>query len=142
MVMRYDKDLRKLAKEMESWFELKVRAILGEEPGDDKEVTILGRTVRWKSWGIEYEADDKHRKALMEKFGMDSGAKVLTLNGEFEEAKDEDWELEAVDRFEAKEFRASAARLNFLGQDSPEMQYPAKEVSKDMAVPKRGSWKN
>ena len=31
--------------------------------------------------------------------------------------------------------------MNFLGQDSPEMQYPAKEVSKDMAVPKRGSWK-
>jgi hypothetical protein len=49
--------------------------------------------------------------------------------------------LEAVDRLEAKELRASAARLNFLGQDSPEMQYPAKEVSKDMAVPKRGSWK-
>ena len=46
-----------------------------------------------------------------------------------------------MDRFEAKEFRASAARLNFLGQDSPEMQYPAKEVSKDMAVPKRGSLK-
>ena len=114
---------------------------MGKDPEDDKEVTILGRIVRWMDWGIEYEADNKHRKVLMEKFGMEQGAKVLTMNGEFEEAKDEDWELEAVDRLEAKDFRASAARSSFLGQDSPEMQYPAKEVSKDMAEPKRGSWK-
>eukprot|EP00973_Karenia_brevis_P026388 3640341-Karenia_brevis.AAC.1 len=32
---------------MESWFEIKVRAILGPEEQDDKEVVILGRIVRW-----------------------------------------------------------------------------------------------
>ena len=51
---------------MEEWFEIKVRAVLGGDPKDDKEVTILGRTVRWMDWGIEYEADSRHRKQVLE----------------------------------------------------------------------------
>lgn len=42
---------------------------------------------------------------------------------------------------EATEFRGAAARFNFLSQDSPELVYPAKEVSKEMANPVRGGWK-
>eukprot|EP00973_Karenia_brevis_P000940 128516-Karenia_brevis.AAC.1 len=38
---------------MESWLEIKVRAVLGPEPKDVKEVTILGRIVRWEDEGIE-----------------------------------------------------------------------------------------
>ena len=34
--------------QVESWFEIKVRATLGPDKKDDKEVVILGRTVRWK----------------------------------------------------------------------------------------------
>ena len=41
---------------MKSWFEIKVRRVLGPDLNDDKEVVIVGRTVRWKSWGIEWEA--------------------------------------------------------------------------------------
>ena len=48
-----DDQLRWIIGEMEKWFEIKVRAILGPEEGDDKEVIILGRTVRWQPWGIE-----------------------------------------------------------------------------------------
>ena len=42
---------------MESWFKIKVRAILVNDVNDDKAVTILGTIVRWKSWGLECEAD-------------------------------------------------------------------------------------
>ena len=55
--------------------------------------------------------------------------------------KDEEWEEELLPSEEATEFRASAARLNFLSQDSPELQYPAKEVSQEMATTKIGAWK-
>ena len=41
---------------------------------------------------------------------------------------------------EATEYRAAVARLNFLGQDSPDVQFPAKELSKDMSSPRRSSW--
>eukprot|EP00973_Karenia_brevis_P077267 10732734-Karenia_brevis.AAC.1 len=72
---------------MESWFEIKVRAVLGPEPKDDKAVTILGRIVRWNDEGIDYEADPKHRM----------------------KDKVEEWEEEFLGKSEAKEFRGLAA---------------------------------
>eukprot|EP00973_Karenia_brevis_P051025 7085559-Karenia_brevis.AAC.1 len=60
---------------MESWFEIEVTAFLGPEDKDDKEVVILGRVVRWSDEGIEYEADPKHRKIILEYFGFDSRTK-------------------------------------------------------------------
>ena len=58
--------------EMKAWFEIKVRAILGPQDKDDKEVVILGRVVRWTDKGIEYEADPKHRRLILEHFGISS----------------------------------------------------------------------
>ena len=31
--------------------------------------------------------------------------------------------------------------MNYLAQDSLDLQYPAKEVSREMARPKRGAWR-
>eukprot|EP00973_Karenia_brevis_P039436 5445121-Karenia_brevis.AAC.1 len=61
---------------MESWFEIKVRAILGPEEKEDEEVVIVGRVVRWLKDGIEYEADPAHRKIISEYFGSDSSTKT------------------------------------------------------------------
>eukprot|EP00973_Karenia_brevis_P029536 4075485-Karenia_brevis.AAC.1 len=60
---------------MRDWFEIKVRAILGPDAHDDKEVTILGRMLKWVPDGIKYEADPKHRKIIMEYFGFNDKAK-------------------------------------------------------------------
>ena len=30
--------------------------------------------------------------------------------------------------------------MNYLAQDSPDLQYPAKEISREMARPKMGAW--
>ena len=42
---------------LQSWFEIKVRGTLGPDSSDDKEISILGRQVRWTDRGIEFEAD-------------------------------------------------------------------------------------
>eukprot|EP00975_Prorocentrum_lima_P046240 9670778-Prorocentrum_lima.AAC.1 len=60
---------------MEEWYEIKVRAILGPEGRDDKEVVILGRIVRWTEQGIEYRADPKHRQIVLEYFGFSEDSK-------------------------------------------------------------------
>ena len=136
-----EEDLVWITEEMRGWFEIKVRATLGPDDGDDKEVIILGRKVSWKPWGIEWEADEKHREKLMEKFGYDEKTKPLNHNGESADHQDESWEEEKLKKEEATEFRGAAARLNFLSQDSPELMYPAKEISTEMAEPVRGGWK-
>ena len=38
-------------------------------------------------------------------------------------------------------FRGLAATLNFLSLDSPDLQFPIKQCSRDMGTPKRGSFK-
>ena len=63
-----EEDLDWITKLIAGWFEIKVRGTLGPAPEDDKEIVILGRTVRWCDWGIEWEADKKHRNLLMERF--------------------------------------------------------------------------
>eukprot|EP00973_Karenia_brevis_P025462 3514263-Karenia_brevis.AAC.1 len=60
-----EEDLRWIRSLMESWLEIKVRAVLGPEEKDDKEVTTLGRLVRWTLEGTEYEADPKHRTLIL-----------------------------------------------------------------------------
>ena len=40
------------------------------------------------------------------------------------------------------EFRGVVARMNFLSQDCPDLQFPVKECSKQMARPTRGAWKS
>ena len=63
------------------------------------------------------------------------------MNGDTADHQDEEWEEVILEKGEATEFRGAAARLNFLSQDSPELMYPAKEISKEMSSPILGGWK-
>ena len=73
---------------MKSWFTLKVRAMLGPQKEDDKEAIILGRKVRWEPQGIRFQADPKHRKMLMEAFGLNEGSSGGACNGAKEVAEE------------------------------------------------------
>eukprot|EP00973_Karenia_brevis_P088916 12332157-Karenia_brevis.AAC.1 len=108
---------------MEEWYEIKVRAILGPEVSDDKEVVILGRIVRRTDRGIEYEADSKHRRIVLEYFDFSEDSKSLSINGDRAE-KIEYWEKQFLDKREAREYRGVAARLKFMSLDCADMQFP------------------
>ena len=41
-------DLLTIKSKMEESYELKMRALLGDEAGDDREITILNRGIRWE----------------------------------------------------------------------------------------------
>ena len=51
-----------IEKQMASWLDVKVRGTLGTEDGDLQEITILNRTLRITSEGVEYRADKKHQE--------------------------------------------------------------------------------
>jgi hypothetical protein len=123
---------------MKEWYELKVKARLGDGPEDDKETDILGRIVRCTAAGFEYEADPRHRQKVVEALGFSEKTKGLSVNGRVEDLAEELVELEAA---ECTPFRALAARLNYLAQDAPEVQVAAKEVCRDMAKPNQDSWR-
>ena len=125
-----------IEKLMASWFDIKVRGRLGPEVHDQKEITILGRRVVWRTWGISYEADPKHRKLITEYFGFDATSRKLSTNGSKEiDGQNEDKEEIELSTAEQISFRAVAARLNFLAAHSPDIQFPAKEVCRWMGQP-------
>ena len=64
----------------------------------------------------------------------------MCYNGIVKSELDEGADAEELLRPDATAFRALAARVNFLAQDSPELQFLAKELSRDMTSPTLGSW--
>ena len=137
-----EEDLRWITKMMRGWFDIKVRAKLGPDAEDDKDVVILGRQVKWTESGIEYKADPKHRELILEHFGFEKDTKGLSANGEKNWRPNEEWEEELLEKEESTQYRAVCARGNFLSLDCPDLQFPIKDCSRDMSKPVVGSWKN
>ena len=135
--MGQDSELRKIRLAMKEWFEVRDRGIMGSGTDDIKEIVILGRKLRYREWGLEYEADQKHRQILMSSFGFDSrsnGVRNL-VQDKVDEGEDE---IE-LSRANAKQVRALAARLNYIVADRMDVQYATKGVCKWMARPTIGA---
>ena len=139
--------LEAIRKWMEGWCEIKFRGIMGSGVGDVKEREILGRTLRRTERGLELEADEKHRRILMERCGLEDGSNhadapmVVGEGGEGEQIRpekeigDDDGGGELAPR-EATWYRAMVARANYLAQDRMDLQYTTKELSRRMSKPR------
>ena len=134
-------ELEKMKVTMAEWYEIKDRGIMGSEMNEQKEVTILGRTVRWTEAGIEYEADERHRRELLKMAGLDEGSNAVVGPCVKEEEDQEEWESMELNRDEAREFRGAAARMNYLGQDRSDIQFATKLVCQSMSRPTAACWR-
>ena len=123
---------------MRERYEIKMRGILGPEPGDLETIEILNRTVAWKEDAIEYRADKKHAELLIAEFGLDENSNGVDCPGVRETDGDND--EDPLDEVEAKRFRGMAARANYLAADRPDIQYAAKEACRKMSAPSRKDW--
>ena len=131
-------NLRWLTKELKKEFEIKTSTI-GPENHEDKELTFLGRTVRWKEDGIELEGDPKHARLLLKEWGMQD-AKAVNTPGTIEEKRENDNEeqQEKIVGTRAKDYRRAAARLNYMALDRIDLGFASKECSRGMATPTEG----
>ena len=135
-----EKDLSDMLDKMRSWYSIKLRGIVGPDPGDLKEIRILNRQLRWTTDGIEYEADDKHVQTIIKGVGLeeDSNGTDVALPCEYE-AEEGDLELSVQ---QAKVYRSLAATVNFLASDRPDIQFAAGVLGRTMARPSTRSWAN
>ena len=129
-----DEDLDFIEELLKSRYEIKVRGRLGSGPKDKTSIDMLGRTIKLHEWGITWEGDDRHRKLIMEQFGLCAGSKVLMKNG-YKDEEDPEKTPQKLNKQEAKEYRALAARMNYMAQDSLVIQFAAKEVCRKLANP-------
>ncbi len=118
-------------------YELKNRGRLGFGPKDVRKIDILGRVIELTEKGIKWSGDPRHQQLLEDHFGMKPDTKVLSKNGYDDELQQDDDTNEDLDKEEGKVFRGLAARLNYMAQDNMLLQFPAKEICKNMAKPTR-----
>ena len=121
--LRHELDLKDVQGHMRSWYEIKMRGVIGPDGDDLKETRILNRMVRWTDDGIEYEADDKYTRTIVADLSLqtDSKGSDVPLARDYE-AVDGDIEL---DEYEAKQYRRIASTVNYLALDRPDLQFTA-----------------
>ena len=131
-----EEDLRRVREEMAGWYQIKVKAVMGPGKGDDKEVVILGRKVKWMGDRITYEADPRIVGRIVEAAGLredSKGLDCMAVKGEEDEGE------EKLNESEAKEFRSNAALANYLALDRADLQFAVGLLCRDMSSPTQAS---
>ena len=120
--------------EISKTFEFKHKARLGPDQGDDKSVRILNRIISWQDgFGIKYEADQRHAEILIEALDLQTAREVSTPG-----VKESGGESTISGR--PTEYRAVAARCNYLSQDRPDLLFAAKGICRSMSNPSEEDW--
>ena len=114
---------------------------MGSGEGEIREICILGRSLRWTESGLEYTADRKYRRMLMEQHGLSEDSNPVVSPAVKAVGEPEEGDGEELGPEEARAFRASGATLNYLGQDRSDIQYAVKEVCVEMSRPTVGGQK-
>ena len=99
------------------------------------EIKFLGRTIGRNERGFYWEEDSKHRDVLLEDWGLVYCNGVSTLVATTEQCEED--KVNAQD-FDATTYRMSAARLNYLAQDRPDIAFAANFLARSMAHPRLG----
>ncbi len=132
--------LQWLEEQMERRYEIKSE-YLGPEANLSREIRVLNRVIRWTPRGLEYEPDQRHAEIIIADMQMKGARPVMTPavveDKDAQELREASKELNKTD---ARQYRALAARLNYLAMDRLDLQFTAKCISKHMATPREHDW--
>jgi hypothetical protein len=136
LVAGENEDIVWLRDEMSKKYELKVQ-IAGWEPGDEKELSFLGRTITLSYDGVTMEGDDKHVQRLQEEWGMDTCSAVSTPYVKPTQVLEAELAKELNPK-EATLFRRAAARVNYVALDRPDLSFASRIAASKMSTPREG----
>ena len=101
------------------------------------EAKILNRIVRRTEAGYEMEADPRHAELIVEQVTKEGARTTTTPRKSMAKEGEDEKELGSE---QATQYRALAARCNYLSMDRPDMQFAVKEACREMARPTAGAW--
>lgn len=138
-------------------YEIKTETI-GPAVGDQKELRVLGRVVRYSDLGdgLTLEADPTHLELVIDQLGL-AGANAVTSPGAREETEVSHQELQerrlqaipvphdeeqaaALTGDQLKAYQSLAARLNFYSLDRVDIQFAIKELMRKLGSPDEADW--
>eukprot|EP00973_Karenia_brevis_P036614 5046527-Karenia_brevis.AAC.1 len=133
-------DLEWLRRELAKEYSIKSE-LLGPGKHDKKQIRVLNRVIAWKPWGIEYEADQRHTDIIVKQLGLQKAKAVTSpVMPECVEAVRRREQEEPLNKADSSQYRGLAARLNYLAQDRPDLQYAAKLVAQHMSSLRASDW--
>ena len=138
----YDEDLSWVQASMEKAFLCQVGGRLGGGAGDVQEVRLLSRVIRWTPQGLLYESDPRHAEQLardLTALGEQAVQSPLSSPGLKRDATAVE-EATPLTEAAAHQYRALAARANFLSLDRPDLGFAAKECCRKMSDPTSLDW--
>ena len=101
---------------------------------------MLNRVLSWGRDGIQYEADQRHADIVVDELGLKE-SKPVSTPGSKEDVDRMPLDLgEPLNPTHSTQYRALAARLNYLALDRPDIQFATKEAAKYMSAPSEGNW--
>ena len=122
---------------LESQYKIKTQRTRPQEGKEQVEAKILNRIVRRTREGYEVEADPRHAELIIEQV-VKEGSRTLSTPG-IGQTKEETEEVE-LEGEQATNYRAIAARCNYLSQDRPDLQFAVKETCREMPKPTMSAW--
>ena len=140
LVVAPQESLEWLRTKMEAQYAIKYCEI-GPEVGKPSETRILNRIIRWTDSGIEYEADQRHAEAVIDSMGVKDSKSLCTPGIAETGAEAAEAEVELMGS-EMTKFRSVCARVNFLSQDRPELQFASGAISSSMSKPTESAMKS
>ena len=127
-------------KQLDSRFSVS-SVVVGNGVDEVPEARLLGRLVRLTDRGWELEADLRHAQLLIKQLNLE-GAKAVKSPMEDPRPWEEQENEEPLMGREATDYRALAARANYLALDRPDIAFAAKECCRGMAKPTRGDMRS
>ena len=136
----YRTEIEKFKLQLSKRFTVKTKIVgSGAGDGEVQEARVLNRIVRCSSTGWEYEPDQRHAELIVQAMRL-TEAKAVRTPGE----EEPNWKMEDNERMlsasEASQYRAVAARANYLALDRLDIQYATKECCRGMAQPQVRHW--
>ena len=98
---------------------------------------VLNKVIRITDSGWEYEAGQRHGELIVRTQNLDEAKEVGTPGEEGKPWKAEE-EEEKLSEKPAREYRALAARANYLAADRMDLQFAVKEICRGMSAPTVG----
>ena len=135
----YGDHVKELVDKMGQWYDLTVRGVVGDDDGDDKEVTIFNRTLKHTGDGLEYSADPRHEREIRAEFSIGCESKGLnapTMKEEVPDGFDEDRDHPRRDQACGRRYRKVVVRANYLSLDRIDLQFASKEACRQLSDPR------
>ena len=131
-------ELKWLKEQLGKQFEIKTK-LLGPDPGQQREITVLNRILGWHDEGVSYEADARHTSHVSKDLQLEK-AKEVSTPGSKDDDKD-DMNQPVADTNIITMYRAVVARFNYLTQGRPDIAFATKECARSTQAPATNSMK-